>query len=233
MRKLVLTLICILAINSIMAQTRNFLDIPYLETSARVDTLVSPDKIYLSITIQEKDSKDRKSVEEQETQMAKSLEALGIDIDKQLTIKDLASNYKKYFLRSKTVLKSKQFSLLVYDGLTAGKVMAALEDLDIANTYLEKTEYSKMDELELELKSRAVKKAKKKADALTNPLGQKVGIAIHIVDNSQPYYPSYNQPRLEMRTMAMQDSSAPAPLDIGFEKIRVESTVNVKFELSK
>ncbi|UOY08456.1 SIMPL domain-containing protein [Muricauda sp. SCSIO 64092] len=214
------------------AQSRNFLDVPYLETSARVDTLVTPDKIYLSITIQEKDSKGRKSVEEQENKMAQSLKNLGIDVDKQLTIKDLASNYRKYFLRSKEVLKSKQYSLLVRDGLTAGKVMAALEDLDIANTYLEKTEYSKMDELELELKSKAVKKAKKKADALTQPLGQQVGRAIHIVDNSQPYYPRYNQARMEMKTMAM-DMAEAEPLDIGFEKIRVESTVNVKFKLAE
>ena len=215
----------------ISAQSKNFLDIPYLETSARVDTLVTPDKIYLNITIQEKDSKGRKSVEEQENKMAQRLKGLGIDIDKQLTIKDLASNYKKYFLRSKEVLKSKQYSLLVYDGLMAGKVMAALEELDIANTYLEKTEYSKMDELELELKSRAVKKAKKKADALTKPLGQKVGMAIHIVDNSQPYYPRYNQPRMEMKAMSM-DMAESEPLDIDFEKIRVESMVNVKFQLS-
>ncbi len=226
------TLALLLTITTTMSQSKNFLDIPYLETSAKVDTLVNPDKIYLSITIQEKDSKGRSSVEEQENKMAKGLKNLGINIEKQLMIKDLASNYKKYFLRSKEVLKSKQYSLLVYDGLTAGKVMAALEDLDIANTYLEKTEYSKMDELELELKTRAVKKAKLKADALTKPLGQKVGMAIHIVDNSQPYYPRNNQPRMQMKTMAVMDA-APEPLDIGFEQIRVESTVNVKFKISE
>ncbi len=225
------TLIALFAISSLMSQTKNFLDVSYLETSARVDTLVDPDKIYLNITIQEKDSKGKKSVEEQENKMAQSLKNLGIDIDKQLTIKDLASNYKKYFLRSKEVLKSKQYSLLVYDGLTAGKVMAALENLDIANTYLEKTEYSKMDELELTLKSRAVKKAKRKAEALTEPLGQKVGVAIHIVDNSQPYYPRHNQPQMRMKAMVMEDASTPEPLDIGFEKIKVEATVNVKFRL--
>ncbi|WP_394973958.1 SIMPL domain-containing protein [uncultured Croceitalea sp.] len=231
MKKILLLVLTIILTLPIMAQSKNFLDTPYLETSARVDTLVSPDKIYLSITIKEKDSKGRKSVEEQENKMAQSLKNLGIDIDKQLTIKDLASNYKKYFLRSKEVLKSKQYSLLVYDGLTAGKVMAALENIDIANTYLEKTEYSKMDELELTLKSRAVKKAKLKADALTKPLEQKVGMAIHIVDNSQPYYPRYNQPRMQMKAMSMEDAGAPEPLDIGFEQIKVESTVNVKFRL--
>ena len=215
------------------AQTKNFLDIPYLETSARVDTLVVPDKIYLNITIQEKDSKGRKSVEEQENKMAQSLRALGIDLEKQLVIKDLSSNFKKYFLRQKDVLKSKQYSLLVYSGKKAGEVMVALEKLDIANTYLEKTEYSKMDELELELKSRAVKKAKKKAEALTAPLSQKVGAAIHILDTSTPYYPRYNQaPRMEMKAMSM-DAAEAEPLDINFEKIKVETSVNIKFELSK
>lgn len=213
-----------------MAQSKNFLDIPYLETTAKVDTTITPDRIYLSITIQETDSKGRKSVEEQENKMASKLQELGINIDKQLVIKDLSSDYKKYFLRSKDVMKSKQFSLVVYDGLTAGKVMAALEDMGLANTYLEKTEYSKMDELELELKSKAIKKAKRKAEALTKPLGQSVESAIHIVDNSQPYYPRYNT-RMEMKSMAVMDSST-EPLDIDFEKIKVETSVNVKFKIS-
>lgn len=214
------------------SQTKNFLDIPYLETSARVDTLVTPDKIFLNITIQEKDSKGRKSVEEQENKMANSLRALGIDLEKQLVIKDLSSNFKKYFLRQKEVLKSKQYSLLVRSGKKAAEVLMALEKLGIANTYLEKTEYSKMEELELELKSKAVAKAKKKAEALTVPLGQKVGAAIHIMDTSTPYYPRYNQPRMEIKTMAM-DAAEAQPLDLDFEKIKVETSVNIKFELSK
>ena len=64
------------------AQNKNFLDVPYLETSARVDTLVTPDKIYLNITITEKDSKGKKSVEEQENKMAQEFRGLGIDMDK-------------------------------------------------------------------------------------------------------------------------------------------------------
>ena len=233
MKKTLTILIFFSLAMSSFAQTKNFLDVPYLETSARVDTLVTPDKIYLNITIQEKDSKGKKSVEEQENKMAQRLRALGIDLDKQLVIKDLSSNFKKYFLRQKDVLKSKQYSLLVYSGKQAGEVMVALEKLDIANTYLEKTEYSKMDALELELKSKAIVKAKKKAEALTVPLGQKVGAAIHIMDTSTPYYPRYNQaPRMEMKTMAM-DMAEAEPLDIDFEKIKVETSVNVKFKISE
>lgn len=231
MKKAILFIVTVLFTMAISAQSKNFLDTPYLETQAQVDTMVTPDKIYLNIIIQEKDTKGRVSVEEQENQMAQRFKALGIDIEKQLVIKDASSNFKKYFLRQKEVLKSKQYSLLVYSGKELGEVMMALEQLDIANTSIEKTEYSKMDELELELKTRAVKKAMQKAEALTKPLGQKVGLAIHIADNSQ-YYPRYNQaPRMEMKAVSA-DMGQTQPLDIDFEKIKVETTVNVKFALS-
>ncbi|MBO0342358.1 MAG: SIMPL domain-containing protein [Bacteroidota bacterium] len=231
MRKAIIFIVTVLFSTTIFAQTKNFLDTPYLETQARVDTMVTPDKIYLNIIIQEKDTKGRVSVEEQENQMAERFKAMGIDVDEQLVIKDASSNFKKYFLRQKEVLKSKQYSLLVYSGKELGEVMMALEQLDIANTSIEKTEYSKIDELELELKTRAVKKAMQKAEALTKPLGQKVGMAIHIADNSQ-YYPRYNQaPMMEMKAVSA-DMGQAQPLDIDFEKIKVETNVNVKFALS-
>ena len=227
--KRIIVLTCLFVPIFLIAQSKSFLDVPYLETSARVDTLVTPDRIYLNITIQEKDSRGRRSVEEQENKMAQKLKDLGIDVDEQLVIKDLSSSFKRYFLRSKEVLKSKQYSLLVYDGLTAGEVLVALEALDIANTYLEKTEYSKMDALELELKSRAMKKAQKKALALTQPLGQKVGPALYIVD-SYGTVPVAYAPRMKM-AMAEMDMAAEAPLDVDFEKIKVETSVQVKFKL--
>jgi len=231
MKKTIFFIATILFGTGIFAQSKNFLDTPYLETQAQVDTLVTPDKIYLNIFIQEKDTKGRVSVEEQENQMAQRFKAMGIDLEEQLVIKDASSNFQKYFLRQKEVLKSKQYSLLVYSGKQLGDVMMALEQLDIANTSIEKTEYSKMDELELELKTRAVKKAVQKAKALTKPLGQKVGAAIHIVDNSQ-YYPRYNQaPMMEMKAVSADMGNA-QPLNLDFEKIKVETTVNVKFALS-
>lgn len=231
MKKTIFLMAAALFSSVTFAQSKNFLDTPYLETQAKVDTLVTPDRIYLNIVIQEKDTKGRVSVEEQENQMAQRFKAMGVDLTEQLVIKDMGSNFKKYFLRQKEVLKSKQYSLLVYSGKELGDVMMALEQLDIANTHIEKTEYSMMDELELELKSRAVKRAKQKADALTRPLGQKVGMAIHIADNSN-YYPRYNQaPMMEMKAVSA-DMGQAQPLDIDFEKINVETTVNVKFALS-
>jgi hypothetical protein len=92
------------------SQTKNFIDQPYLETTAKVDSLVQPDRIYLSILIQEKEDRNKTSVEAQEQLLAEVLENLDIDLKKQLKIEDLASNYKKYFLRKKVYSSQKRMN---------------------------------------------------------------------------------------------------------------------------
>ena len=113
MKKSFLLLLGLLASASALAQSKNFLDQPYLETSAQADTLVIPDRIYLGILLQESDSKGRVTVEELEQKMAARLKAIGIDLEKQLAVSDLSSDFKKYFLRGQEVLKDKAFELLV------------------------------------------------------------------------------------------------------------------------
>ena len=109
------TIISLCIVSFIFSQTKNFIDQPYLETSAKADTLVTPDRIYLDILISEKDTKDKKSIEELEILMEERLKSIGIDIKKQLTLNDLASNFKKYFLKNTDILKTKSYSLIVYD----------------------------------------------------------------------------------------------------------------------
>lgn len=212
------------------SQDKNFIDQPYLETSSKVDTMVTPDRIYLSILITEKDTKDKVSVEEQENKMADKLKSLGIDLEKQLTLSDLSSNFKKYFLRQKEVLKSKAYTLVVYDAQTAGKVIMGLEQIGIANVEFEKTEYSKMEALKLELRSRAIVKAKQQGDSMLKPIGQKLGTAIHISDFNAQTYNRYDG-RAGIQMSFAKAEADYQPIDIDFEKIKVECELSVKFKI--
>ena len=227
MKTIKITLLLIFVTLQSFSQTKNFIDQPYLETTAVIDTLVVPDRIYLSITITEADTKGKISVEELENRMNKKLIALGIDTKKQLFLTDAASNFKKYFLKSKDVLKDKSYSLLVYDAVTAGKVLVGLESIDISNVQLDKTEYSKMEQLQLQLKEKVVAKAKLQAESLLKPLNQKLGKAIYISDMNYNVYRS-EMADFKVRNMAAQES---APIDIDFEKIRVESRINITFAI--
>jgi len=210
------------------AQTKNFIDQPYLETTAKVDSLVTPDRIFLSIYIHEGEDRNKISLEKQERKMAAVLENLKIDLKKQLKLDNLASNFKKYFLKRKDVLKSKSYILEVYYAMTAGNVLIELEAKGISNVNLIKTEYSKIESLKLNLKSKAILKAKAQAEALTVPLNQQLGKAIHINDKyfTRPYY---NNTQMMARADYVMEKTVETPIDIEFSKIKVESEISVRF----
>lgn len=214
------------------SQYKNFIDQPYFETSVKVDTLVVPDKIYLSILITEADTRGKITVEELENKMAGELKSIGIDLKKQLLLSDVSSNFKKYFLKKQDILKAKSYSLIVYNAKTAGMAMLALENIGISNVELEKTEYSKREQMLLDLKIKAVEKAKYQADSMVRPLQQKIGKAILITDVNTMYsdmaYAKAGGIRMAYSEMA-RDSYQ--PIEIEFEKIKIECEVQIKFAL--
>ena len=211
-------------------QTKNFIDQPYLETTAEVDTLVVPDRIFLGIVIRESDTKDRKSVEELERKMETQLKTLGIDTEEQLTLSDFATNFKDYFLRKTGVQKSKAFTLLVYDALTAGKVIQALESVGIANVDFQRAEVSELASLKVMLRKKAVSKALMQAKAMLEPLDQKAGKALYISDLNTGIVYGW-QTRAATMDMAMAKRESYEPINVDFQKVRVSSTVNVKFAI--
>jgi uncharacterized protein YggE len=230
MKNTLLLILFLLAVNKTFAQ-KNYIDQPFVETSAKVDTLVIPDRIYLTIIISEKDTKGKTSVEELESKMVNKLNSIGINLSKQLSLNDLSSNFKKYFLKQQEVLKAKSYSLLVYDAKTAVKVIVELENENISNVNLEKTEYSKIEELKLELKSQAVLKAKLNAISMTKPLGQKIGRALFISDLDNDYSGLSGQVSgIRVRGYSSKvKASSYESIDIEFQKIKVEMEVNAKF----
>ena len=226
--RFLITLLLITSLTS-YGQSKNFIDQPYLETTARVDTLVIPDRIHLSILITETDTKGKTSVEKLENKMADKLKTLGIDIEKQLTLTDLGSNFKKYFLRKVDVQKDKEYSLVVYDAVTAGRVIQGLETIGVSNVSLTKTEYSSLEKLKIDLRQRAVRAAKIQAEAMLIPLDQKLGHALFISDLNTGV-----QNRMAERMVRVQmskEADIDQPIEIEFEKIKIESTVNVKFAI--
>ena len=225
-------IISLCIVSFVFSQTKNFIDQPYLETSAEADTLVIPDRIYLKITISENDTKNKKSVEELENSMVQKLKNLGIDTNKQLLMNNLASNYKKYVLKTSDVMKTKSYDLLVFDGLTAGKVIQELENEDISNIQLLKTQHSQEEKILADLKKRAIIKAKKNANNIANAIGQKVGNAIFISDskinlnlNSNAFLNTsfgYNAPKQKEEF---------EPADLNFRKIGFSASLSATFKL--
>lgn len=235
MKKSFLIFVMFFVWNLFSAQ-KNFLDQPYIEVSASVDTLVVPDRIYVSITLNEADSKNKKSVEEQEKQLEMILKKLKINTDKDLSVLGYSSDFKKYFLKGQNILKTKKYSLLVRDAYTLGNVLISLEEAGISNTEVEKVEYSKSKELLLELKSEAVKRSRITADKLVKPLNQKAGKALYISDTNYGGIEDYEY--VTVRNIALQEmdykkesASEEFLRKLDFQKIKFSTTVYVKYQL--
>ena len=235
MKKSFLIFVMFFVWNLFSAQ-KNFLDQPYIDVSTDADTLVVPDRIYVSITLNEADSKNKKSVEEQEKQLETILKKLKINTDKDLSVLGYSSDFKKYFLKGQSILKTKKYSLLVRDAYTLGNVLISLEEVGISNTEVEKVEYSKSKELLLELKSEAVKRSRITADKLVKPLNQKAGKALYISDTNYGGIEDYEY--VTVRNIALQEmdykkesASEEFLRKLDFQKIKFSTTVYVKYQL--
>jgi uncharacterized protein YggE len=234
MKKIAVLVAALILLASVQSQTKNFIDQPYIDVTGHADTLVVPDEIFINILISERDTKDRISIEEIESKMVAALKNLGIDLEKNLSASDIASNFKLYLLKKKDIIKTKSYVLKVNDAVTATKVFMALEDIDISNANIDRVSHSKTMQIQNMMRSRAIADAKQKSLALTEPLNQKVGNAIHIADNdispvsndmlrgkaSGLVIRGYNSLNNEME-----------PANISFEKIKIASTINVQFIL--
>jgi len=193
LRSFVLINLGLLGSHAVSAQQKNFIDQPYLEVTGTADSSevtgtadssIVPDQVFLNISLSEKDTKNKTTLEELENKMINALKNLGIDLEKKLTVSDLMSNYKNYLLKKTDILKSKQFELEVNTPDQATKVLIALEELGISNINVLRVDHSRMKEIENMVRIKAVSDAQAKALSLVSPLQQQIGPAIHIAEAS-------------------------------------------------
>jgi hypothetical protein len=221
------------ALPAAFSQEKNFIDQPYIEVSGHADTLIVPNEIFIRIVLSERDTKDRVSVEEQENKLVTALKSLNINTEQNLSTSDMLSNYRVYLFKGKEILKTKEYVLKVSDAATASKVFVKLEDLDISNASILRVNHTALENIKNGCRSKAIANAHTKALALTKPIGQNIGAAIHIAD-----FETFNEQMLLGRVAGMSANSyyTKDKLNydepkIDFEKINVTADVNVKFVL--
>lgn len=204
---------------------------PYIEVTGKAEKEIAPDQIYLSIAINEKDYKNR-TLTDVEKNMLKELEKLKIDTKKDLAVKDLGSNFKKYFIKGNDAKLSKEYQLIVHDARTAGQVIIAMEKVGISQISIDRVDNSRLKEYRNELKAEAMKDAKAKAELLTGAIGQTIGSAIYINDQ-ESYYRPYSMDRMMVSKAAGAENSIEEVPEIAFENIQISATVQVWWELHR
>ena len=215
---------------SLYAQAeKNFIDQNYIEVTGHSDMEIAPDEIYMKILVNERDVKG-KTLAEIEKSMISKLQEIGIDVTKDLDVKDVSSNFKNYWILKTDIVLSKEYQLRVHDAKTAGKVIVELQQLGISNVSIDHIDNSKIEDFRRQVKVKAIQSAQEKAQALSEAIHQTIGRAIYIQElNYNPYNYLQAQP-LNMTVRRIADNTLVEP-DIEFQKIKLDYSILVRFEL--
>lgn len=225
-------IIILTALFSIMteAQETNKL-IPMVNVSGEGKVYTTPDQVSIQVAVE---TKGKNSTDVKKQNDAKVEAVLNFIKKSNLPKEDFQTQRvslnpqydyetKKHSFHASQTIQILLKDLSKYDALMEGMVNAGINQINAVEF-----KSSKLATLQSEARKKAMKDAKSKAEDYVSVLGQKVGKAITINDNSQTYYP---QPvYAQMKTMSMDAESAPRET-IAVGEIAVVANVTVSFML--
>ena len=224
---LVLAALMVVAASASAQQTEAFPS--YIEVTGVAEKEVEPNEIYLSITINERDSKGKISVDEQQREMLAALKKLGVKPDSQLKMVDLTSSY---FKRGNALAKA-QYELKLGSAVEVAKVWRALDGLGISQVTVTKVSHTDLEKFKAETRTEAIRAARDNARALAEAIDQKAGKCFWIADYSSPVRTVYAAANLKSRAM-VEEASFDAVVEeegLEFQTINLQHRVQAKFVL--
>lgn len=229
MKKLILMVVAALVVLPAAAQLYQEAYPSYIQVNGSAEKEITPDEFYLSIQINERDSKGKISVESQQKEMTAALKKLGVDVEKQLKVANLSSE----FFKKNTSVASASYQLKLTSAATVAKVWQALDGLGISNVSVQKVANSQITQYKKEVRDEAIRNAKVNAQQLAEAIGQQLGKCFYIYDSNNDYQPVYYNSMAVMRSAkadyAEGASTEEEPLE--FRTIKLQYNVQAKFVL--
>ena len=201
----------------------------YIQVNGRAEREIAPDEFYLQIVINERDSKGKVSVESQQRDMIAALKRLGVNVEKQLKVANLSSE----FFKKNTSVATAKYQLQLGSSAEVGKVWQALDGLGISNVSILKVSHSQLERYKSEVRVEAMRNAKQNAATLAEAIGQTIGKCFYVYDSNNDVMPVFYNNLAVMRSAKAFDAAEAAaeeePLD--FKTIKLQYSVQAKFVL--
>ena len=202
----------------------------YIEVNGVAEREVAPNEIYLSITINERDSKGKISIDEQQRDMVAVLKKLGVKPAEQLKMLDLTSSY---FKRGNALAKA-QYELKLSSATEVARVWRALDELGISQVTIQKVSHTDIETFKKEVRADAMRAARDNARALAEAIDQKAGKCFWIADYSSPVKTTFAVANMKARGVMEESASFDAIVEeegLEFQTINLQHRVQAKFVL--
>ena len=201
----------------------------YIQVNGRAEREIAPDEFYLQIVIIERDSKGKVSVESQQRDMIAALKRLGVNVEKQLKVANLSSE----FFKKNTSVATAKYQLQLGSSAEVGKVWQALDGLGISNVSILKVSHSQLERYKSEVRVEAMRNARQNAATLAEAIGQTIGKCFYVYDSNNDVMPVFYNNMAVMRSAKAFDAAEAVaeeePLD--FKTIKLQYSVQAKFVL--
>lgn len=228
MKRLILWAVAVLVALPAAAQMQEAFP-SYVQVYGRAEKEITPDEFYLQIIINERDSKGKISVESQQRDMIAALKKLGVDVDRQLKVANLSSE----FFKKKSSVATAKYQLQLGSSAEVARVWQSLDELGISNVSILKVSHSKIDQYKEEVRVEAIRNAQRNAATLAEAIGQKVGRCFYIYDSNSNVLPTVYDNAVLMRSAkaagVVEMQAEEDPLE--FKTLRLEYGVQAKFVL--
>ncbi len=227
MKKLLVTILAVAFTLPVFAQESE----NYIQVTGVSEIEIVPNQIYLTIVLDESDSKGRQAIENQRREMVNALKKIGINTEKSLTMEDMSSSY---FKRGNTLSKA-SYQLLLTSSEQVVKVYDALAVLNISDVNITRVSHTDIEQFKSKCRKEAMINAKTVASELAEAVGQTIGACIYIYDSNRGVTPTYYNDRIVMRSMAKvaNEEAVIEEEPIEFKKIKLNYSVNAKFRINE
>ncbi|HKP70331.1 MAG TPA: SIMPL domain-containing protein [Pyrinomonadaceae bacterium] len=204
-----------------------------IEVSGSAERWVTPDEFIFKVTLYERmENKQKVTIEQQEAALRRELSTIGVDVDKALSIYDIASAYVRQ-KKVKDVLSLKGYRLELKDPNKIARLQEIADRLNVNRLDLIESRHSEITRLRKETKIDAMKAARDKADYLLGSIGQRAGKPVYIREEDEAE--NNNRPRGAnyANTFVVDGAAGPADLDqpLSFSQIKLRFAVTAKFEI--
>lgn len=203
---------------------------PFIEVIGTAIREVVPDKISIEINLSEKViNRKNYTIVEQENNLRAKLSALDINLD-QLSLSDSESIILRNKRRETGVKLTKEFILVVSNSEEVSKVFKALNEININEASIIKTENTQIDTIRKEVRIAAIKAAKEKAnyllEAIDETLGKPMEVREYLDNDYRVYAQTSNTIIARPNASFNQDLSS-----VDFETFTVKFSYYIKYAI--
>ena len=205
--------------------------VPQISVTGEGKIKIVPDQAVVTVGFQNsgKDAKEVKTLNDEVVdKVIKFLKKSGVPATDYKT--NNVSLYKSYdYEKKKYNFQANQtLSITLKDLTKYDEIMMGLNDAGVNSIHGVEFKSSKMEEYERDARKKAILNAKQKAQDYVSVLGQKVGKALLITDNSQSYFP---QPIYKGNMMAMATDGGAQRETLAVGELEINTNVSVTFAL--